>query len=672
VTDNDKNKLRDLLHKLFAQMGTDNEHESQVAQTMIRELLKKHNLSWNDALELITNSPDPDAVFEDLMAGDKQSDILINLAKKQSVLFRSTDGRVWAVINVGNHRETWPVRSSSYKHWLRHRFWDSERSAPGSEAIETAVAHVEASAYYDGAPTFEVFNRIAAQDDKVYLDLADDEWTAIEIDADRWRAIKDPPVRFCRTAGMAPLPIPQHGGSLSPLRDLVNVNEEDFVLVVAWLLAALRGKPPYPALAVSGVQGSAKSGLMQSLRDLIDPSALTPGALPHTERDLVIGANARFVQAFDNLSGVKPEIADALCRLTSGGGFAIRALYTDDDERIFSNTRPVLLAGVEDVAGRHDLADRTIALVLAEIPEHERKLVAELQPAFARARPLVLGRLLDIVAHGLRALPTTKLRRLPRMADLTHWMTACETAEWGAGTFAQAYARNRAALVEVSVEADVVAAAVLDLVRARGRWSGSAKALLTLLNAEVEEGVSRGKEWPKTPRALSGGLRRASAILRASGVEVTPPGRTDKARIWAVAPRSLGSTAQTAQPPKNGKKANDFNGGDSGGWPDDNRPTAQPTAQTAQWKGLGGALGGVDQPPDRPPDCKPLKNNGLGGLGGLGGRTQTSEGGPLCAVCEEGGTPDNPLTEIDTAGNGRVALHTRCEGRWFADGGRTW
>jgi hypothetical protein len=36
--------------------------------------------------------------------------------------------------------------------------------------------------------------------------------------------------------------------------------------------------------------------------------------------------------AFDNLSAIPAWLSDSLCRLASGGSFAVRQLYTDDDE----------------------------------------------------------------------------------------------------------------------------------------------------------------------------------------------------------------------------------------------------------------------------------------------------------------------------------------------------
>src|SRR5262252_4500497 len=96
--------------------------------------------------------------------------------------------------------------------------------------------------------------------DRLYLDLGEQSWRAIEIDATGWRIIDSPPVRFRRSAGMQPLPMPISGGSVEKLRSFLNVKTDaDFVLAVSWLLAAFRDCGPYPVLVLSGEQGSAKS-----------------------------------------------------------------------------------------------------------------------------------------------------------------------------------------------------------------------------------------------------------------------------------------------------------------------------------------------------------------------------------------------------------------------------
>src|SRR6185369_1490440 len=109
----------------------------------------------------------------------------------------------------------------------------------------------------------------------------------------------------------------------------------DWVLLLSWLVAALRGRGPYPLLAFHGEQGSAKSTASRVVRELCDPSRAAIRAAPREPRDLAIAATNNWVLALDNLSFVPVWLSDALCRLSSGGGFATRELYTNGEEAIF-------------------------------------------------------------------------------------------------------------------------------------------------------------------------------------------------------------------------------------------------------------------------------------------------------------------------------------------------
>jgi hypothetical protein len=379
---------------------------------------------------------------------------------------------------------------------------------------------IEAKAHFD-APELPVFIRVGGVDDKLYLDLGDEAWRAVEITTTGWRVVENPPVRFRRAAGMQPLPIPMPGGSVETLRSFLNVQSDtDFVLVVAWALAVLRNRGPYPVMVLSGEQGSAKSTFSAILRALLDPNTAPLRALPREDRDLFIAANNGHVLAFDNVSGLPSWISDTLCRLATGGGFAVRQLYTDQDEVLFDAARPVILNGIEDIVTRPDLADRAVFLALEAIPEEQRRPEAELWAAFEAESPKILGVLLDAVAQGLRLLPDTRLERLPRMADFALWASACETAIWPAGTFWSAYCGNRDEAVENVIEADPVAAAVRAMMAERTEWTGTASDLLGALAEEAGERVAKLKTWPASPRALSGRLRRAATFLRKVGIEI--------------------------------------------------------------------------------------------------------------------------------------------------------
>ena len=292
-----------------------------------------------------------------------QADFLIGLAADAELL-HVPNGTGYVNLEINGHRETWPIRSKGFKRWLARRFYEATDGAPNSEALQSALNVIEARAHFD-APQTEVHLRVAGHDGKLYLDLADDTWRAIEIDETGWHIINDPPIRFRRAAGMQPLPEPIAGGSIEVLRSFLNVgSDDDFVLVIAWILAVLRDKGPYPVIVLSGEQGSAKSTFSAILRALLDPNSAPLRALPREDRDLFIAATNGYVLTFDNISGLPPWISDTLCRLATGGGFAVRQLYTDQDEVLFDAARPVVLNGIEDIVTRPDLADRAIFLTL--------------------------------------------------------------------------------------------------------------------------------------------------------------------------------------------------------------------------------------------------------------------------------------------------------------------
>jgi hypothetical protein len=494
-------------------------------------------------------------------AKPKQADLLIKFAEAGD-LYHTPQGTGFADVFVNGHRETWPIRSRPFRRWLAGRYYEATRGAPNAEAMQSGLAIIEAKAHFDGAER-SVHLRVARLDDKLYLDLADAEWRAVEIHADGWQIIGDPPVRFRRAGGMLPLPAPARGGSLAELRRLINVrDEQDVVLITAWLLAALQDRGPYPVLALTGEQGSAKSSLAALLRSLAGPNSAPLRTLPRDDRDLFIPATNGHVIAIDNVSSLPSWLSDTLCRLSTGGGFATRQLYSDADEVLLDAMRPIVLTGIEDVVTRGDLADRSIPVRLDPIPEERRRAEREIWADFEAARPRILGVLLDAVAHGVRHLATTRLYRLPRMADFAVWATACEGSLWEPGTFGSAYGASRAEMDETVIEADAVATAVRSLMAACATWTGIARKLLPTL-AEIAGEAATAKTWPTNPRALSGRLRRAAPNLRRVGITIVFGSRQAKERpITITAADGRGIRPSRPSSPSSVRRMNSF--GDDG------------------------------------------------------------------------------------------------------------
>src|SRR5215471_1684637 len=132
--------------------------------------------------------------------GPKQADILIGLAQSAE-LFHSADGTGFADLDINGHRETWPIRAKGFGRWLARRFFEATQGAPSSEALQSALNVIEAKAHFD-APERAVHIRVGGLNGRLYLNLGDETWRAVEIDTTGWRVIDNPPVRFRRAAGM--------------------------------------------------------------------------------------------------------------------------------------------------------------------------------------------------------------------------------------------------------------------------------------------------------------------------------------------------------------------------------------------------------------------------------------------------------------------------------------
>jgi hypothetical protein len=232
----------------------------------------------------------------------------------------------------------------------------------------------------------------------------------------------------------------------------------------------------------------------------------------------VIAASNSHVLAYDNISHVPQWLSDALCRLATGGGFATRELYTDEEEMLFDSQRPIILNGIEEIVTRPDLMDRSLTVQLPTIPNNKRISERQYWEMYELYGPGILARLLDILVCALGNIGSVKLAGVPRMADFAEFITAAEPAMGLApGEFLRMYAGNREEATDVTIEASLIAKPLIDV----GAWDGTASDLLTHLEGRVSETERRSKSWPGTPHQLACAIRRLIPVLRQRGIEVS-------------------------------------------------------------------------------------------------------------------------------------------------------
>jgi hypothetical protein len=208
-------------------------HTDLVQWEYWRAILEKYEKS--DLIEYMLRQP---ARSEDLEWQSK-ADRLIGLALDAGIeLFPDPDQQGWASIRVDTHWENYPIRARAFQLFLLRIYYLHTGESPGSRAIRAAAELFEARALFDGQEC-PVHLRVAEHGGRLYLDLCDRAWRAVEIDDEGWRLVERPPGKIRRTRGSQPLPEPERGGSLEELRPFFNVDHHGWTLIKALLVAAL-------------------------------------------------------------------------------------------------------------------------------------------------------------------------------------------------------------------------------------------------------------------------------------------------------------------------------------------------------------------------------------------------------------------------------------------------
>ncbi len=395
---------------------------------------------------------------------ETQSAKMVNLALAEGMfLFRDEATRDVAMATLPHTGPSiaYRVTSGNVKLWLRNLAYKSLGKPIASQPLNEAIATLEAIGLFDGPP-YPVFARVAGDGRAVSIDLGHDDGSTVLIEPDGWTIESTVSYKFVRGAGFGELPLPVSSSieDLYWFRNFLALDQQNYRLLLAFLINALRPTGPYFILLVEGEQGSGKSFFCEVIKRITDPNMAMRVRLPDKPQDLMIQAQEYRLLSFDNASGMSAEMSDALCALSTGGGIAVRKLYTDGDLYVMNYTRPFMINGIGGYASRPDLMERAIPIKLSPMSEGGRKTEDELRAEFNRRLPGVLGALYDAVAHALREFDDIEPPRHLRMADSARWISAAEGGlgeEAGAIVDAIAAAQDEFFIEQVNDNALVVA-----------------------------------------------------------------------------------------------------------------------------------------------------------------------------------------------------------------------
>jgi len=475
-----------------------------------------------------------------------QADILVSLVD-DCFLFHYK-GKPYARLNQGGHREVWPSRSRNFKTWLSLRFWQREEKTPGNDALSAALNVIEGKALLQGEQ-MELFNRVAMVGNTLWYDLSDPEWRAVRIDPGNWSIVDEPQVFFRRYAHQLPQVEPATPGDITSVLKYVNLNDESArLLFLVYLVTCFIPDIPHPILHPYGDKGAGKSCLQKVVRLIVDPSAVELLSFPKDITELSQKLDHNWVAFFDNVSNLQDWQSDTLCRACTGQGFSKRELYSDDDDIIYSFRRIVGMNGINAVAARADLLDRTILLKMDMIPGEFRRDEGRFWSELDKDKPQILGGIFAVLSKALMLRPQVKLASLPRMADFTLWGCAiAETMGYNRAQFLDAYLANIQVQSQEAVRASLIGQTIMDFMIDKAEWRGTASDLLTELEAVAESKKinTRVKGWPKAPNSLTRRLNEIKSSLKDLGIDIDVEHTREGAMVTITPPKSKENTVTT-------------------------------------------------------------------------------------------------------------------------------
>lgn len=475
---------------------------------------------------------------------------------KQPTLFHDQHKTPYARVNQNGVNVIMPIRCRLFKAWLAGIMWQAEEKAPGTEALYGAMNVLEAMALFDGYEC-TLHNRVAPAEDGVWIDMADEKWRAIKVTADGWHIVENPPILFKRYSHQKPLIEPKLGGNPWKFLDFVNIPKEDEdlrLLVLCTVISFLIPTIPHIIIVLYGIQGSGKTIFFMLVRRMIDPSSVELLTLPDDERERVQQLDHHWCAFYDNVTNLPTWMSDTLCRAATGGGFSKRELYTDDDDIIRNFKRCIGLNGINMVAQRGDLLDRSLLVGLQDITREKRKEESEILAGFEQAKGEVLGGFLDTLGKALKEYPSVNPKQLFRMADFTRWGCAIARALGKTDEdFIRAYGNKVRVQTEEAAHSSPIATVLIDFMENRDKWEGTPSEFYRNLNDEAKRlGIStRQKTWPRAPHILVRSLNELVPSLKALGLEVTTGVRTGKARKIIIGKSVTSVTRDTSEKPKN-------------------------------------------------------------------------------------------------------------------------
>ena len=495
---------------------------------------------------LTGDTGDTGANTEKLMGGDDDDDeeeeenkksssakTIVQLALKNSTLFKDEFGIPYALLEIDNIYEVLSIDGTKFEYYLSKLYHDKpDKKIANAESINNAIRTLGAKALFEGK-TIPLYLKVAWSNpdskDAIYYDLSDKSRRCVKITKNNgWKISENQiEVLFKRYGHQSPQLEPLHGYDPNILDIFVNSlnikNEKHKLLVKVWIISLLIPEIAHPILLPYGEKGSAKSTLLRKIKMLFDPSVLDLFSIAYRKEEFIQQLSHNYLCFYDNVKHEPNWLSDEVCRATTGGAASKRKLYSDDDDIPYRYKKIMGFAGINVIFTEPDALDRSIKIELERVRDEDNIPDSKIDEELKKQIPELLGYIFDIVSKTLEIKDSIDLARLPRMADFAEWGEAIARAlGYNPLEFINTYFENIGEQNIEIIEANPFAEAISKFIDYdKQSWISSPLLFINSLREYADSNNIDSSKFPKNATALSRRLNKIKSNLREGlGIEV--------------------------------------------------------------------------------------------------------------------------------------------------------
>ncbi len=456
---------------------------------------------------------------------------------KKIIISENNSDEVYAIVENNGHVESLNLGSKRARQWIYDQYSRNVESNDihSDDFFKTVTDAIIARAQMNGTERARTHNRIAQSENQILYDLGTPDWKILKITPSGMETVgfdvTMPLFQRRQSLQMQEMPKEGDGRELDELAVLLHILDDDKIVFIVHTICMFLESCSVPIMVFDGSAGSLKTTDTATIKRIIDPSGKVAddnvSAMAEKDDDLIIQLNNRYLPSFDNVSFIKQNTSDILCRAITGSGNMRRKKYSDDNEVIHNFRRKIVLNGIIPTLDYPDLQTRILNYPRKPVDENNRITEQEFNERLEQLLPGLLAKIFNTLSKALKRYPelNNKIRPKTRMADFEIWgEIISRVLGYQENVFLDLYYKKLNEGNVSSLDQYPIVTCIQSFMENKDIYENTAHSLYNeLVTIAKDEGIdlnSRSVRFPKAPNKLKKDVVMTETFLRSMGFSV--------------------------------------------------------------------------------------------------------------------------------------------------------